>query len=58
MSINVIDLFSGAGGLTCGFSYKIENNCFQKTDDFKFLFANEYDPHAAEAFSLNFPDLN
>ena len=57
MSINVIDLFSGAGGLTCGFSYKIENNSFQKTDDFKILFANEYNPHAAEAFSLNFPDI-
>ena len=58
MPINVVDLFSGAGGLTCGFSYKIEKNSFKKTDDFNFIFANEYNEQAAKAFATNFSDIH
>ena len=58
MPINVVDLFSGAGGLTCGFSYKIENNSFKKTHDFNFIFANEYNEQAAKAFATNFGDIH
>ncbi|WP_290735919.1 MULTISPECIES: DNA cytosine methyltransferase [unclassified Fibrobacter] len=58
MPINVVDLFSGAGGLTCGFSYKIENNSFKKTRDFNFIFANEYNEQAAKAFATNFNDIH
>ena len=58
MPANVIDLFSGAGGLTYGFSYIIENNAFVEDDFFNFLFANEYDHQAARAFSANFPKIN
>lgn len=58
MSANVIDLFSGAGGLTYGFSHIIENNMFVEDDYFNFLFANEYDHQAARAFSANFPNIN
>ncbi|MBP5442921.1 MAG: DNA cytosine methyltransferase [Treponema sp.] len=58
MSANVIDLFSGAGGLTYGFSHRIENNTFVKDDFFNFLFANEYDHNAAMAFSANFPQIS
>ena len=57
MPINVVDLFSGAGGLTCGFSYKIEKNSFKKTHDFNFIFANEYNEQAAKAFATNFSDI-
>lgn len=58
MPANVIDLFSGAGGLTYGFSHRIENNTFVQDDFFNFLFANEYDHQAAKAFSANFPQIN
>lgn len=58
MPINIVDLFSGAGGLTFGFSHIIENNTFVKDNYFNFLFANEYESSAAKAFSANFPDIN
>jgi len=55
--INVIDLFSGAGGLTFGFSYRVKANKFVKNKKFNFLFANEYNHQAATAFSTNFPEI-
>lgn len=55
--MNIVDLFSGAGGLTFGFYYNLNNNCFIRRDNV-FLFANEIDTNAAKAFSLNFPDIN
>ena len=58
MSANVIDLFSGAGGLTYGFSHVIENNTFVEDNYFNFIFANEFDHQAARAFSANFPNIN
>lgn len=56
--INVVDLFSGAGGLTLGFKYIVRNNSFQKCNDFDILFANEYDKDAASTFKSNFPDID
>lgn len=55
--MKIVDLFSGAGGLTFGFYYKLINGEFCKTDN-EFLFANEYSPVAAKAFSNNFPNIN
>lgn len=54
---NIVDLFSGAGGLTAGFYYKIQKKKFVKNTKFNFLFANEYNKYASEAFRLNFPDI-
>lgn len=54
--MKIVDLFSGAGGLTFGFYYKLINGEFCKTDN-EFLFANEFSPVAAKAFSNNFPDI-
>lgn len=56
--INVVDLFSGAGGMTLGFKYVIKNNTFTKSDIFNILFANEYDKDAASTFRNNFPEIN
>lgn len=58
MIANVIDLFSGAGGLTYGFSHIVKDNFFVETKDFNFIFANEYDHQAARAFSANFPNIH
>ncbi|HEM3641289.1 TPA: DNA cytosine methyltransferase [Streptococcus suis] len=55
--INVVDLFSGAGGLTFGFKKKIEGFSFIDRDDFMIKFANEYNKDAAEAFRRNYPDI-
>lgn len=55
--IKVIDLFSGAGGLTFGFQNKIERNRFVENSLFNIIFANELDSSAAEAFRMNFPDI-
>lgn len=55
--IRVVDLFSGAGGLTLGFKNRIINNTFSPTDEYNILFANEIDKNASEAFSLNFPEI-
>lgn len=55
--IRVVDLFSGAGGLTYGFKNKIVNNSFVESENFKILFANENNKNASDAFLLNFPDI-
>ena len=55
--MRIVDLFSGAGGLTFGFYYRLENGKFVRTDN-EFLFANEYDEHAVTAFRANYPDIN
>lgn len=57
MTIRVIDLFSGAGGLTFGFQKKIVNNKFVGKDVFDIVFANEFDHNAAEAFRKNYPNV-
>lgn len=54
----VIDLFSGVGGLTFGFYYKILNNEFVRRDNVEFVFANEFDHYAVEAFRANYPTIN
>ena len=55
--MNIIDLFSGAGGLTFGFYYNLQNGQFVRSDN-NFIFANEYSVQAATAFSENFPDIH
>jgi DNA (cytosine-5)-methyltransferase 1 len=55
--INIVDLFSGVGGLTFGFCYKIRGNRFVRNRTNNILFANEYDPQAALAFKTNFPKI-
>ena len=55
--MRIVDLFSGAGGLTFGFYYQLVDGHFVRTDN-EFLFANEYDKHAAAAFRANYPDIN
>ena len=54
--MRIIDLFSGAGGLTFGFYYKLVNEKFIRTDN-EFIFANEKDTNAAKAFQKNFKDI-
>ena len=53
--IEVVDLFSGAGGLTFGFQNTIKNNKFVYRNDFNIRFANEFNHDAAEAFRQNYP---
>lgn len=55
--MRIVDLFSGAGGLTFGFYYKLENDKFEKNEENAFVFANELDEYAAQAFKVNFPDI-
>lgn len=55
--MRIIDLFSGAGGLTFGFYYRLKNNRFVRNRQNSFVFANEFDSHASEAFAKNFPDI-
>lgn len=55
--VNVVDLFSGAGGLTFGFQKRIVNNTFVNRNDFTINFANEFDKNAAEAFRQNYPSI-
>lgn len=55
--MRIVDLFSGAGGLTFGFYYRIKNNTFVRNRKNSFVFANEFDSHAAKAFSTNYPDI-
>ena len=57
MTIKIVDLFSGAGGLTFGFKNNISNGFFVKDNRFEFVFANEYDPFAAASFRENFSDI-
>lgn len=54
--MNIVDLFSGAGGLTFGFYYDLIEDSFIRSNN-KFIFANEYDVNAANAFMLNYPDI-
>lgn len=54
--MKIVDLFSGAGGLTFGFYYQMENNEFIKTHN-EFIFANEFDKNAASAFHENYPNI-
>jgi DNA (cytosine-5)-methyltransferase 1 len=55
--MRIVDLFSGAGGLTFGFYYSLEDGKFIKNENCEIVFANEKDPSAAKAFSLNFPKI-
>ena len=52
--VRIIDLFSGAGGLTFGFYYRLANGMFQKRDNVEFVFSNEFDPYAVAAFKKNY----
>lgn len=52
--IRVVDLFSGAGGLTFGFYYNLVDNQFKKRDNVEFVFANEFAPQAVAAFKKNY----
>lgn len=52
--IKVVDLFSGAGGLTFGFYYNLINNQFVKRQDTRFIFANEFAPKAVAALKKNY----
>lgn len=55
--MKIIDLFSGAGGLTFGFYYRIRKDRFVKNRKNTFVFANEIDENAAQAFMVNYPDI-
>lgn len=55
--MNIVDLFSGVGGLTFGFFYNIKDSVFVHRNN-NFIFANEIDENAAAAFLLNFPNIN
>jgi DNA (cytosine-5)-methyltransferase 1 len=55
--MRIIDLFSGAGGLTFGFYYRLRNNSFVRNRKNEFIFANEIDSDAASAFKENYPDI-
>lgn len=55
--MNIIDLFSGAGGLTFGFYYDLIDGQFVRNKN-NFVFANEKYPQAAKAFSENFRDIH
>ena len=55
-SLRVVDLFSGAGGLTFGFYYKLNNGKFDKRDNVEFVFSNEFAPQAVTAFKKNYGD--
>lgn len=54
--MRIVDLFSGAGGLTFGFYFKLENGEFVRTNN-EFVFANEVNQYAAEAFKKNFEGI-
>lgn len=56
--MRIVDLFSGAGGLTFGFYYSLLNGNFVRNENNEILFANEFDHQAAEAFRTNYPDIN
>lgn len=56
--MRIVDLFSGAGGLTFGFYYNLVNGEFVRNANCNIVFANEFDKAAAAAFRINFPDVN
>ena len=55
--MRIIDLFSGAGGLTFGFYFRKWNRGFVRNRKNTFVFANEFDSHAANAFRINYTDI-
>ena len=55
--MRIVDLFSGAGGLTFGFYYRIWGKGFAKNRKNEIVFANEYDKKAADAYRANFPGV-
>ena len=55
--MRIVDLFSGAGGLTFGFYYKLVNGQFVENENCNIVFANEWDKAAAEAFGKKFPKI-
>lgn len=55
--IKVVDLFSGVGGLTFGFTHEIRNKKMVKSHVFDILFANDFSLSATKAFSNNYPDI-
>lgn len=55
--MRIVDLFSGAGGLTFGFYYRLQKKGFVRNRKNIFLFANEFNNAAAEAFSANYPEI-
>lgn len=55
--IRVVDLFSGVGGLTFGFTHRIENNKFTPDESFEIIFANDFSKAASTAFALNYPQI-
>ncbi len=55
--MRIVDLFSGAGGLTFGFYYRLRKDGFTRNRKDEFVFANEFDKLAAKAFSANYPDI-
>lgn len=48
MPLNVVDLFCGCGGFSCGFYKK----------DFNIFFATDYSDIAIESYKCNFPQVN
>ena len=56
--MRIVDLFSGAGGLTFGFYYRIWGDGFARNRQNEIVFANEYDKKAADAYRANFPGVN
>lgn len=56
--MRIVDLFSGAGGLTFGFYYNLINGQFVRNDNNHFIFANEFNQYAAEAFRMNFDEIH
>ena len=56
--LKIIDLFSGAGGLTFGFNYKLTDQGFVLRDEYEHIFANEFDVNAVKAFRMNYPNSN
>ena len=56
--MNIVDLFTGIGGLTFGFYYKKKANRFVKNKKNHFLFANEIDTETSDMFVENFPDID
>jgi DNA (cytosine-5)-methyltransferase 1 len=57
VEVRIVDLFSGAGGLTFGFYYSLVGGQFVRNENCEIVFANEKNPSAAKAFSLNYPDI-
>lgn len=54
--MRIVDLFSGAGGLTFGFYYQLVNGQFVRTQN-EVVFANEFDKHASDAYQANYQDI-